>query len=685
MAHSEWRSTCCNPFHKKDHGGKRKTLRPVTKWMCEKDSNISMGSKICDCCRKKLATSIPEPHSYSESTFELSPTPSPPVSPPGSEVLQYEEFESMRLVNQCLDDIGETPVTKRKLQSKKYSEQKLEHLTTMMGKGIIGGTTFNESKDEIEIIKQLKEKFHSTSENSVKVQVLTALPKSWSIRKIQTEFEASNFMVRKAKELVKEKGILSTPDPKPGHGIAQKTSELVVSYYENDSSSRMMPGKKDFISVKQAQGRVQVQKRLILCNLKELYQQFKGEYPNERIGFSKFAELRPKHCVLAGSRGTHSVCVCTIHQNVKLMLLGAKLPELTSNDETPLMTYHHCLARLICNPPLPKCYLGDCNVCPGIEELKKHLISVFDNNLIDTVTYKQWTAVDRSTLETVIENSDEFVESFGDKLESLLPHSFIATQQSMFYKECKSQLKPGEFVVSADFSENYAFVLQDAAQGFHWNNDQATIHPFVAYYKESDNINHLNFVIISDVLHHNTVAVSLYQKQLIEFLKNRFENLPKKVFYFSDGAASQYKNRKNFINLCYHQTDFGFPAEWHFSATSHGKSACDGLGGTVKRLAARTSLQRPYENQIMTPFQLFQWAAENIPNVTFKYCDAEQYEAERLLLEKRFQKSKTIPGTRSLHSFIPTSKDTLQTKRYSKSSVSVEQRVSYLTCNKSGN
>ena len=60
--------------------------------------------------------------------------------------------------------------------------------------------------------------------------------------------------------------------------------------------------------------------------------------------------------------------------------------------------------------------------------------------------------------------------------------------------------------------------------------------------------------------------------------------------YFSDGAASQYKNRKNFLNLCFHKSDFGVPAEWHFSATSHGKGACDGLGGTVKCLAARASL-----------------------------------------------------------------------------------------------
>ncbi len=81
--------------------------------------------------------------------------------------------------------------------------------------------------------------------------------------------------------------------------------------------------------------------------------------------------------------------------------------------------------------------------------------------------------------------SDEFVETLCEKLEKLQSHSFIATQQSQFYEECKASLKPDEVVVSADFSENYAFVLQDAAQGFHWNNSQCTIHPFVVYLKES--------------------------------------------------------------------------------------------------------------------------------------------------------------------------------------------------------
>ena len=407
--------------------------------------------------------------------------------------------------------------------------------------------------------------------------------------------------------------------------------------------------------------------------MKELYQAFKNEHSTLHIGFTKFAELRPKHCILAGASGTHAVCVCTIHQNVKLMLEGVKIQQLSSQDPQ-LTNYHCCIAQLVCNPALPRCYLRECDFCPGIYGLKECLMKRLDENLIDEVTFKQWTAVDRSTLETVTLPSDEFVDALCERLEALQTHSFIAKQQSQFYDQCKQSLKPAEIVVSADFSENYSFVLQDAAQGFHWNNSQSTIHPFVIYFND---LSHASFVVISDCMSHDTIAVYLFQKRLISFLRSKLGCLPKKIYYFSDGAASQYKNRKNFVNLCLHNHDFGIKAEWHFSATSHGKGACDGLGGTVKRLAAKASLQRPYEDQIMimTPFQLYEWASKNIPSVTFMYCTTEEYEREKSFLEDRFQKSRTIAGTRSLHAFIPKSTDTMTTKRFSLSTTSKDVKV----------
>ena len=76
-----------------------------------------------------------------------------------------------------------------------------------------------------------------------------------------------------------------------------------------------------------------------LCNLQEFYTAFKEKHPNVNIGFSKFCALRPKWCVLAGSKMTHSVCVCSTHQNV-LLLVDAMEWDLTYKD---------LIKKIVCN------------------------------------------------------------------------------------------------------------------------------------------------------------------------------------------------------------------------------------------------------------------------------------------------------------------------------------------------
>ena len=80
----------------------------------------------------------------------------------------------------------------------------------------------------------------------------------------------------------------------------------------------------------------------------------------------------------------------------------------------------------------------------------------------------------------------------------------------------------------------------------------------------------------------------------------------------------------------------------------------------------------------MTQHQLFEWASENIPATPFKFCTSEDHKSEEQLLEERFQQSRTIPGTRKLHSFNPVTKATVSTKAYSLSTASKEERVSVL-------
>jgi hypothetical protein len=164
-----------------------------------------------------------------------------------------------------------------------------------------------------------------------------------------------------------------------------------------------------------------------------------------------------------------------------------------------------------------------------------------------------------------------------------------------------------------DSVENYFFMLQDEAQGLHWNNYQETI---TCRWIVTHQLNN-NFCLT-----HDTTAVHLFH-----FLHNKLACL-NKIHYFSAGLPAQYKNKKN-INFTLYE-DFGVPAEWHFSTTSHSKSACDILGGTINRLAASVSiknlrtgerleatvgLQRSYTDQ-MTHWQWFNWEQTNIQYMT---------------------------------------------------------------------
>ena len=163
-------------------------------------------------------------------------------------------------------------------------------------------------------------------------------------------------------------------------------------------------------------------------------------------------------------------------------------------------------------------------------------------------------------------------------------------------------MKPlDNIILQGDYAENFSYVVQDEIQSFHWENKQATLHPFVAYHGLAEGtLSHLNICVVSDTTEHTTTTVYAFLSVIIPYLRTQFPEM-KRIHYFTDGCAGQYKNKSNFIiNLCHHEEDFGLEGEWNFFATSHGKSACDGIGGTVKRLLTKASLQHPYTDPILT-------------------------------------------------------------------------------------
>ena len=101
------------------------------------------------------------------------------------------------------------------------------------------------------------------------------------------------------------------------------------------------------------------------------------------------------------------------------------------------------------------------------------------------------------------------------------------------------------------------------------------------------------------------------------------------------------------------EEDFGIEAQWHFFATSHGKGPYDGIGGTIKRESAYYSLKQPYSGMIWTAKDLYFWAIDNLPNIQVFFLDKLKIHEYFVSLLDWSANSKTIPGTRKLHVFIP--------------------------------
>jgi hypothetical protein len=284
--------------------------------------------------------------------------------------------------------------------------------------------------------------------------------------------------------------------------------------------------------------------------------------------------LRPEHVVEVGSGGTHNVCVCEKHQNVKLMvdaLCNRKIEKYMFMDS------------IVCDIKSEDCMMNKCTLCPGINFLKPKLVELLDNRA--TIKYKMWISTDRTMLEEKECTASTFIDTLLDKINKLTKHHFISIEQSKFCRELKEKITPEECLIQGDFSQNYSMFVQDSTQSSFFNPVQrATIHPFIAYLNVSGKISPHSIAVISNCNSHNTVAVHSFLRPVLNHVKELCPTV-QKVLYFTDGAASQYKNYKNFANLIHHFEDFNLHEEWHFFATSLGKGPCDGIGGTIKRLA----------------------------------------------------------------------------------------------------
>ena len=121
----------------------------------------------------------------------------------------------------------------------------------------------------------------------------------------------------------------------------------------------------------------------------------------------------------------------------------------------------------------------------------------------------------------------------------------------------------------------------------------------------------------------------------------------KQVHYWSDGAASQFKNRFNLATVLYHPLDFGIQATWSFFETAHGKGAVDGVGGAVKHAVCREILQ---DHAVVNSAEEFAKVAnKECQKVKLLYIPKEEITQAKEHLLQRWNACLAIPETHSIH------------------------------------
>ncbi|XP_046548265.1 uncharacterized protein LOC124258241 [Haliotis rubra] len=399
--------------------------------------------------------------------------------------------------------------------------------------------------------------------------------------------------------------------------------EDVLQFMNRDDNSRNLPGKGDKISTGTGE---YVQKRILTDYLTNLHQKFLAEHP-VKLSLASFCRIRPKQ-ILTTAFITRDCCLCTRHQNMALILKSLKplYPEIPLNPEK---------------------YSEN----PRIDDMKANLLH-------PEFTYGQWKRVPVEIkgktkvvmkIVQVTESKSVFFETLKLQTLEFIDHvSRLKTQYSQI-RELKQNLPRHEAIIHMDFAENYNCKSVEEIQSAYWNQTSVTLHPVVVYTLPVDgsDLQHQSFVLVPDEMNHNSTTVLTFLKYIIQEVKQLDPEL-KHVHYWTDSPTSQYRNKSIFNLVANHEDVFNITATWNYFEAGHGKGPCDGLGGTVKRMADQAVNAGKVVIQDSKDF--FAWSQSqhcSMPNVNFLFVSTEECEATAASQANR--KLKPVKGTMKIH------------------------------------
>ena len=148
------------------------------------------------------------------------------------------------------------------------------------------------------------------------------------------------------------------------------------------------------------------------------------------------------------------------------------------------VTYKNMLRIVVCDVQKMECMVQRCHKNPTDTVLREYVELKFQEyDIEEDITYSHWDSTNRTTLRTHTTSVDEFIELLVYHIDNLSKCSFIAKSLARYLKEQKEEMDEETCIILLDFAGNCHVIVQDEAQGYHWNKDQCALHPVVICYK----------------------------------------------------------------------------------------------------------------------------------------------------------------------------------------------------------
>lgn len=421
----------------------------------------------------------------------------------------------------------------------------------------------------------------------------------------------------------------------------------IRNFFLRDDVTRATAGKKECVPKrKNAKNGVKIQKRFLLEPMIELYKKYKEE--GGKASLTKFRRARPFY-VCIPKLGERDTCACIKHSNLHFKSLKLKKLGVINTDNL-----NELVKQIACDTKNKDCMYNECMAC------KNRDIETILPNVNTEVSWLAWNLktipytktvnneqIEKTTKkfvkEIVTNNIGTLVKQFQEEMKKFKTHSYNIQYQHKQFRICIDNLNENEAAIICDFSENFACKLHTEIQSMHFggSRNQVSLHTGMLYTSKET----LSFCTFSPSLEHNPASIWAHLEPIINHIKTNFPEVTK-LHFFSDGPATQYRQKHNFFLLLQQTAAFDY-CTWSYFEASHGKGPADGVGGSIKRaLDSRIA----YGNDITDAKMAFE-ILKGKTSVLLFYIEEEKINA---MHKQIITNVRPICGTMRVHQIVTT-------------------------------